>query len=178
MKQRLFVWSLLWASAGWATLSSTTPAGAKEIDPRPNILFVYLDDFGWRDAGFMGSDFYETPHLDALAKNGLVFTNAYSCSANCAPARACLLSGQYTPRHQIFNVGTHPRGEAADRKLEHIAGTSDLSFDIVTWAEALRDAGYRTGLFGKWHLGTIRPTMDSTSLCGTRRCLNSDLVTT
>ena len=77
---------------------------------KPNILFIFLDDFGWRDCGFMGSDFYETPHLDQLAGEGMIFTNAYSASANCAPARASLLSGQYSPRHQIYNVGTSRRG--------------------------------------------------------------------
>ncbi|MCP3918959.1 MAG: sulfatase [bacterium] len=120
----------------------------------PNILFVYLDDLGWRDTGFMGSDFYETPHLDALAAKGLVFTDAYSCAANCAPARASLLSGQYTPRHEIFNVGTRPRGKAKDRLLAHVPGTGTLRAGVVTWAESLQSAGYRTGMFGKWHLGT------------------------
>ncbi|WP_197530725.1 sulfatase [Bythopirellula polymerisocia] len=121
---------------------------------RPNILFVYLDDFGWRDAGYMGSDFYETPHIDTLAREGMIFQDAYSCAANCAPARACLLSGQYTPRHQIFNVGTKPRGKAKHRRLIPISGTDTLSPEIVTWAEVLQASVYRTGIFGKWHLGT------------------------
>ena len=121
---------------------------------RPNILFVFLDDFGWKDTAFMGSDYYETPHIDALANGGMVFTNAYSCSANCAPARACLLSGQYTPRHRIFNVGTKPRGDARFRRLQHVVGTNVLSPRTVTWAETLKASGYRTGMFGKWHLGT------------------------
>ncbi len=120
---------------------------------RPNILFIYLDDFGWKDTGYMGSDFYETPRLDALARGGMVFTDAYSNAANCAPARASLLSGQYTPRHRILNVGTGPRGDARYRRLLHVPGVSTLRPDIVTWAEALQAEGYRTGFFGKWHLG-------------------------
>ncbi len=114
------------------------PAGRRGPDRPPNILFIYLDDFGWRDTGYMGSDFYETPHLDALARGGMVFTDAYSCAANCAPARAWLLSGQYTPRHRIFNVGTGPRGDAKHRRLLHVPGTATLPPEIVTWAEALQ----------------------------------------
>ena len=119
---------------------------------KPNILFIFLDDFGWRDTGYMGSDFYETPHLDKLASEGMIFTNAYSGAANCAPARACLLSGQYTPRHEIYNVGTTARGKAAYRKLLHIPGTNTLDPKIKTWAERLQSAGYRTATMGKWHL--------------------------
>ena len=118
----------------------------------PNVLFIYLDDFGWRDTGFMGSDFYETPHLDRLSKQAMVFTDAYSAAANCAPARACLLSGQYSPRHEIYNVGTKPRGKKKDRGLEHIAGVDVLDPKIRTWAQQIQASGYKTGSFGKWHL--------------------------
>lgn len=100
----------------------------------------------------MGSDFYETPHIDSLAKGGMVFTDAYSCSANCAPARASLLSGQYTPRHQIYNVGTTPRGKGAHRRLEHIPGVKTLDPKIKTWAHQLKSVGYTTATMGKWHL--------------------------
>jgi arylsulfatase A-like enzyme len=119
---------------------------------KPNILFIFLDDFGWRDTGYMGSDFYETPHLDQLASQGMIFTDAYSCAANCAPARACLLSGQYTPRHKIFNVGTRPRGNAKYRRLLHVPGTNTLDRNIRTWAHQLQQAGYTTATMGKWHL--------------------------
>ena len=135
----------------FASTGLFSPARAED---QPNILFIYLDDFGWRDTGYMGSDFYETPHLDRLAAGGMIFTDAYSCAANCAPARASLLSGQYTPRHQIFNVGTTPRGAAKHRRLEHIAGTRTLDPGISTWARQLQLAGYRTATMGKWHLSS------------------------
>ncbi len=119
---------------------------------KPNILFVFLDDFGWKDTSYMGSDFYETPHIDRLASEGMIFTDAYAAAANCAPSRACLLSGQYTPRHEIYNVGTKPRGDRRFRRLEHIGGTDVLDPEIVTWAELAQRNGYRTGTIGKWHL--------------------------
>ncbi len=119
---------------------------------KPNLLFIFLDDFGWKDTSYMGSDFYETPNLDKLASEGMIFTNAYSAAANCAPARACLMTGQYTPRHKIFNVGTGPRGKAAHRKLLHIPGTDTLKPDTPTWAKSLQSAGYRTASMGKWHV--------------------------
>ncbi len=119
---------------------------------RPNVLFVFLDDFGWKDTGFMGSDFYETPHLDRLAAEGMTFTQAYAAAANCAPSRACLLSGQYTPRHHIYNVGTKPRGDRRYRRLEHIPGKDVLDPTIQTWAHRAQSRGYRTATIGKWHL--------------------------
>lgn len=125
---------------------------ATAANEKPNLLFLFLDDLGWKDTGYMGSDFYETPNLDRLAGEGVIFTNAYAAAANCAPARACLLSGQYTPRHQIFNVGTGPRGKAAHRRLEHIPGVDTLDPEITTWAECIQSAGYETATMGKWHL--------------------------
>ncbi|TWU06185.1 sulfatase [Stieleria varia] len=136
---------------------------------RPNILLINIDDMGWRDVGFMGTDFYETPHLDAIASDSLVFTNAYAGAANCAPSRACLLSGQTTPRHRIFNVGTHPRGKEKNRLCEHIPGVDVLDTKIVTWAKLIQDAGYRTGTIGKWHLSQDpRPYGFDVNVAGTQ----------
>lgn len=119
---------------------------------QPNILFIFLDDFGWRDTSYMGSDFFETPHIDKLVAEGMTFSQAYSASSNCAPARASLLSGQYTPRHKVYNVHTYPRGKDEHRRLEHIPGVADLDPAIRTWAQVAQKAGYTTGTIGKWHL--------------------------
>jgi len=120
----------------------------------PNIVFIFIDDMGWRDVGFMGSRYYETPHIDQLARQGMIFTNAYSNAPNCAPARACLMSGQYSPRHGIYTVSNSDRGPSKQRKLIPIENTTDLRSDIVTIAEALKPAGYVSASMGKWHLGT------------------------
>ncbi|MBM83001.1 MAG: aryl-sulfate sulfohydrolase [Planctomycetaceae bacterium] len=137
---------------GFAAILCCSNCVFAQSQDRPNILFIFMDDLGWKDVSFMGSDFYETPNIDRLAKEGMVFTNAYSCAANCAPARACLLSGQYTPRHEVYNVGTGLRGNKKFSKLKHIPGTTTLRKDIVTWAHCLQKAGYKTATMGKWHL--------------------------
>ncbi|TWU60938.1 sulfatase [Crateriforma conspicua] len=140
------------ALAALSCLCVGQAGAAQRPSDRPNILVIYLDDFGWRDCGFMGSDFFETPNLDRLAEQGTVFTDAYAGAANCAPSRACLMSGQYTPRHEIFNVGTGPRGKAQHRRLLHVPGTDTLRPSITTWPQRLHAAGYKTALMGKWHL--------------------------
>jgi arylsulfatase A-like enzyme len=154
MKHPFALISILAALLGSKTVLSEGIAHTEATPERerPNVLFILIDDLGWKDTGFMGSDFYETPHLDHLASESMVFTQAYACAANCAPSRASLMSGQYTPRHEIYNVGTQARGKAAHRRLEHVAGTATLRRDIPTWANALQQEGYKTATLGKWHL--------------------------
>lgn len=133
-------------------LPSWLAAGA-DRSPRPNIVFFYIDDLGWTDLGFMGSDYYESPRTDQLASQGMVFHAAYSNGPNCAPSRASLMSGLYTPRHGIFTVGDPRRGNDRFRKLEPAANKTVLAAGFVTLAEALRAGGYATATMGKWHLG-------------------------
>ena len=120
---------------------------------RPNVVFFLIDDLGWTDVSFMGSKYYETPHVDRLASQGMVFRSAYANAPNCAPSRACLMSGQYTPRHGIYTVGDSKRGNAQFRKLEPTKNTTTLANRFVTIGEALQASGYTTATMGKWHLG-------------------------
>ena len=119
----------------------------------PNVVLILADDLGWRDTGFMGSRFYRTPNVDALASRGVTFTQAYTNAPNCAPSRASLLTGLYPPRHGIYTVGSAERGDAKDRKLVPVVNKRTLALGFVTLAERLREGGYATAHIGKWHLG-------------------------
>lgn len=125
---------------------------AKSFDQKPNIVLINIDDLGWADLGFQGSDYFETPNLNALSKKGMVFTNGYASAANCAPSRAGLMTGQWAQRHKIYTVGNSDRGKAKDRKLIPIKNTVTLadSFEIIP--EILQKNGYKTCHAGKWHL--------------------------
>jgi arylsulfatase A-like enzyme len=124
-----------------------------QAQTRPNLLLILADDLGWKDVGYQGTDFYETPNIDRLAQQGMVFTQAYAGAANCAPSRAVLLSGQYTPRHGVYAVDSTLRGPNHLMRMIPIANRSGLQRSTVTLADALKAAGYATGIFGKWHLG-------------------------
>jgi arylsulfatase A-like enzyme len=122
---------------------------------KPNIVFIMMDDLGWTDLGYMGSEYYETPHIDRLASQGMIFTQAYANAANCAPTRACFLSGQYSPRHGVYTVARPDRGNSADRRLIPMSNLREISLDKVTIAEALQPEGYVSAAIGKWHVGNI-----------------------
>jgi len=108
---------------------------------QPNIVVMYLDDLGYGDLGCYGSEDMQTPHLDALAAQGVRFTHWYSNSPVCSPSRASLMTGRYPTRAGV------PRILGGKR------GTPGLPSDERTLAEILKPLGYRTGIIGKWHLG-------------------------
>lgn len=122
-------------------------------DKRSNIILFVVDDLGWTDLGFMGNTYNSTPNIDKIAEEAIVFTNAYSNAPNCAPTRACLLSGQYSPRHGVYTVGSPERGKSIYRKIIPPKNTTELAEDNLTFAEVLQSNGYVTAHFGKWHLG-------------------------
>ena len=146
----------LGACAALATAPRLVSAGDRSKKRRPNFVFILIDDMGWRDVGFMGNAIIETPNLDRLARRGIVFTNAYANAPNCAPTRACLMSGQYPPRHGVYTVGDSTRGSKARHKLIPIPNREAMPTCVVTIAEALKPAGYTSACIGMWNLGRSR----------------------
>jgi len=126
---------------------------AKRAAARPNIVFILADDLGYTDLGCYGSKYYETPNIDRLAAEGVRFTDGYTCGPNCQPTRAALMSGQYGPRTGVYTVGDIDRFNWRSRPLRPVDNVTALPMEKIAVADALRSAGYATGMFGKWHLG-------------------------
>jgi len=134
--------------------SSKKPIGKIEATTlKPNILYINVDDLGWKDLGLMDIGYFETPHIDQFSKQAMMFTNSYASAANCAPSRACLMTGQYSPRHGIYTVSPSARGKASTRKLIPVKNADSLQSEVLTLADMFKMAGYSTATFGKWHLG-------------------------
>ena len=106
---------------------------------RPHVILVMADDLGWGDVGYQGHPFVQTPELDTMAKNGLVFHRFYAAAPVCSPTRASVLTGRSPMRTKVTNHGRYMRPHE------------------LTLAESLKDAGYVTGIFGKLHLGSGQP---------------------
>jgi arylsulfatase A-like enzyme len=124
--------------------------------PRPNIIFILVDDLGWADLGCYGSTFHESPNIDKLAAQSLRFTNAYAACPVCSPTRASIMTGKYPARigvtdwiagRQVYNAGL-PSDKLLARDFE-----LEMKLEEVTIAEALKEAGYTTFFAGKWHMG-------------------------
>ena len=146
--------SIFGGSAFGAAVSFTNKTMSFKVGKkRPNFVFILIDDMGWMDVGFMGGRYYETPNIDKLASEGMVFTSAYANAANCAPTRACFLTGQHSSRHGIYTVANSDRGESSTRRLIPVTNTTTLGTEHVTFAEVLKPAGYVSASMGKWHMG-------------------------
>ena len=105
---------------------------------KPNVILVMCDDLGWGDVGFNGSKVAKTPHLDQMARSSLLFTRWYAAAPVCSPTRGASITGRHPFRYGIY-----------------FANTGHMRHGEMTLAEALKPVGYRTGHFGKWHLGTL-----------------------
>ena len=119
---------------------------------KPNLVFIIVDDLGWKDVGYMGSDFYETPNIDKLSNNSTVFNAAYSASPVCSPTRASIMTGKHHVRVNITDwiPGVDPK----DRYLIGPEDIHQLPIEELTIGEILQSNGYSTMYSGKWHLGS------------------------
>jgi arylsulfatase A-like enzyme len=135
------------------TLAMASPiARAKPATASPNIVLFFVDDLGWSDVGCYGSSFYNTPNIDALAEDGVRFTDAYATCHVCSPSRASLLTGKYPARLGLTDW-LRGRPDHSFQKLLNVEKIQALPQDEFTLAEALKAQGYSTAIFGKWHLG-------------------------
>lgn len=125
-------------------------------DEAKNIVLILVDDMGWRDLVSYGSDYYETPNIDQLAIEGVRFTTAYSAHPVCSPTRSSITTGKYPARLHLTSF--IPGAERDYASLSHPGDWAKyLPMSEITYAEALRDRGYKTFHAGKWHLGLLSP---------------------
>ena len=163
MDRRAFLGSL---TAG-AILARRAIAAQPRDDRPPDVVLILVDDLGWTDLSCFGSTYYETPHIDRLAAQGMKFTNAYAACAVCSPTRAAVMTGRYPARLGVTDWirarfqggkmpadGKNPSGyTGGNRPLFCPQNALWMESDEQTIAEALKPLGYRSCYIGKWHLG-------------------------
>ncbi len=137
---------------------SVLSLSANTTEKKPNVLFILADDFGYHDMSCTGSKFYETPNIDKIAGQGMIFTHGYAACPVCSPSRASILTGKFPARHGITDwigaaSGEKWRNEKRFTKLLPPDYVHRLPSEYVTLPEAMKQSGYKTFFAGKWHLG-------------------------
>ncbi len=132
---------------------------AQSFPDKPNVVLIFSDDVGWTGLSSFGSQYYETPNIDQLCNKGMKFNQGYAAASVCAPSRAALMSGQYSPRNGTYRVTDVPRSKRF--KMEDYLAVQPenrpFSQGIFTMAEMFKSVGYATGMFGKWHIEPFTP---------------------
>jgi arylsulfatase A len=126
---------------------------------KPNVLLILADDFGWRQLGCYGSTFYKSPNIDKLASEGMRFTDAYAACPVCSPTRAAIMTGKYPGRLHVTDF--IPGGRYDNEKLTMPQWQKFLPLEEKTIAEVLKEHGYATAAFGKWHLSITKKPPES-----------------
>ena len=143
---------MITANAAMFAVSGNICGAQVRDSKKPNVVFILVDDMGWRDLGCFGSEFYETPRIDSLAENGVRFTSAYSACHVSSPSRASILTGLY-PASLGLTDWLPGRKDYPFQWFSTTNVRQGLPSGTETIAETLKDNGYRTALIGKWHLG-------------------------
>jgi arylsulfatase A len=150
--QRLLATAVAFAAFASPHLTALQAADSAKIASRPNIVLILADDLGINDLGCYGRKDQRTPNLDRLASQGMRFTCAYSAQPVCSPSRAAIMTGKCPARLNLTNY-LPGRPDAPSQRLLQPRMEGQLPSEEVTLAELLKNAGYATGMFGKWHLG-------------------------
>jgi arylsulfatase A-like enzyme len=123
----------------------------KVAQRKPNVILFLVDDLGWMDVGYNGSKFYETPNIDKLSKESVRFNQAYAACHVCSPTRASIMSGKYPARINLTDW-LPGRKDFPFQKLKNVTVNQHLPFEEKALPVVLKENGYRTAIFGKWHL--------------------------
>jgi len=142
--------SLLMLAMFSAVIACTTDQSQEP--EKPNILYIMIDDLGWMDLRYQGNTDYYTPNIDQLAKQGMVFTDAYAAAPVCSPTRAAAMTGLSPARLQITNHIPDRWEFYNDKEMGPGKSVNQLDPKYNTIAERLKSEGYATGFIGKWHL--------------------------
>lgn len=147
--KRILLYGIFLGIAGTSDSQPAPVAATKKM----NVVFFLVDDLGWSDVGCNNPNtFYETPNIDQFAKEGVRFTNGYASCHVCSPSRAAIMTGKYPARMELTDW-LPGRKDYPFQQLKNAPVIQHLPFEEKTLAETFRDNGYRTAIFGKWHLG-------------------------